>query len=35
MQYMGGKSRIASYIAEFMNKPAALVGAKDDKERLE
>lgn len=35
MQYMGGKSRIASYIAEFMNKLVALVGAKDDKERLE
>lgn len=32
MQYMGGKSRIARYIAEIMNKLAALVGAKDDKE---
>lgn len=35
MHYVGGKSRIASYIAEFMNKLATLVGAKDDKERLE
>lgn len=29
MQYMGGKSRIASYIAEFMNKLAAFVGAQE------
>lgn len=32
MQYMGGKSRIARYIAEFMNELAALVGAVNDEE---